>query len=106
MHRKDRKIFLCALVASLLLTVPAFAANRLANGSFEQWENGRPAGWTWYRKDGCPPEPDNPTPVGSDPDATEAHTGAREGYLRWSDGIGNGKYPERYGQLIFGAQQR
>ena len=32
----------------------------------------------------------------------ENDTGAREGYLRWSDGIGNGKYPEKYGQLIFG----
>ena len=32
----------------------------------------------------------------------ENDTGAREGYLRWSDGIGNGKFPEEYGQLIFG----
>ena len=31
----------------------------------------------------------------------ENDTGAREGYLRWSDGIGNGKYPEQYGQLLF-----
>ena len=31
----------------------------------------------------------------------ENDTGAREGYLRWSDGIGDGKYPEKYGQLIF-----
>ena len=31
----------------------------------------------------------------------ENDTGAREGYLRWSDGIGNGKYPEKYGQLLF-----
>ena len=31
----------------------------------------------------------------------ENDTGAREGYLRWSDGIGNGKDPEAYGQLVF-----
>ena len=31
----------------------------------------------------------------------ENDTGAREGYLRWSDGIGNGKRPEQYGQLLF-----
>jgi len=31
----------------------------------------------------------------------ENDTGARDGYLRWSDGIGDGKYPEKYGQLIF-----
>jgi len=31
----------------------------------------------------------------------ENDTGAREGWLRWSDGIGHGKHPEKHGQLIF-----
>ena len=32
----------------------------------------------------------------------ENDSGAREGYLHWSDGIGMGTDPEKYGQLIFG----
>ena len=31
----------------------------------------------------------------------ENDTGPREGWLRWSDGIGHGEYPEEYGQLLF-----
>jgi len=31
----------------------------------------------------------------------ENDTGGREGRLRWSDGIGSGNCPEKYGHLIF-----
>ncbi|MFH0964576.1 MAG: sugar-binding protein, partial [Planctomycetota bacterium] len=31
----------------------------------------------------------------------ENDTGAREGYVHWSDGIGRTKNPEEYGQLLF-----
>ena len=35
----------------------------------------------------------------------ENDTGAREGYLRWSNGIGASKDPEQYAQLLFGAER-
>jgi len=77
MRGTNVKGLLCALMVSFLTAMPAFAANRLANGSFEKWEKGAPAGWTWWRRDGSPPERDNPTPVGIEPADDEAYTGDR-----------------------------
>ena len=84
------------ILAALLLTaMPAFAANRLTNGSFEKWERGRPAEWRWFVKHGNPPDLKNPTPVGFDLADDEAYTGDRSIQLWKNSPIER----ERYGML-------
>ena len=69
--------FMAFLAVCLPPAMPAHVASRLGNGSFEKWEKSKPIGWSWWRRDGVPPERDNPTPVGIEPADGEAYTGER-----------------------------
>ena len=77
MNKRMMTALSCTLLVSFLAAMPTSAANRLTNGSFEKWEKGMPSGWTWWRRDGVPPERDNPTPVGIKAADDEAYTGDR-----------------------------
>ena len=95
MRKRAVKGLLCILVILLLAAMPAFAANRLTNGSFEKWERGVPVDWRWFVKHGNPPDLKNPTPVGIGADAKDAYTGARSIRLWKKSPIER----ERYGML-------
>ena len=95
MRRKHLNGLLCGLAASLLAATPVHAANRLKNGSFEQWKDGAPVGWHWFKKHGSPPQPNNPTPVGMDMAEDEAYTGNRSIHF-WKSSNTQG---DRYGML-------
>jgi len=84
------------LAACLPAAMPAQAANRLTNGSFENWREDVPVGWRWYVKHGYPPDLENPTPVGIDKVDDQAYTGDR--CIRfWKK---NPIERERYGMLF------
>ena len=44
------KALLCVLVIAYIGSTSACAENLLKNPSFEQWEQGKPVGWTWWEK--------------------------------------------------------
>lgn len=95
MSKRNEQGLRCVLVAILLAAMPAYADNLLTNGTFEKWENGTPAGWHWFRKDGNPHQVDNPTPVGMDMAEDEAYAGERSIHF-WKSSSG---LSERYGML-------
>ena len=94
MRKRNVKGLLCTLLVLLMAAMPAFAANRLTNGSFEKWEKGAPAGWRWYRPSGA--DPKNPTPVGFEEADDEAYGGARSIRFWKKSPI----EPNRYGMLF------
>jgi len=63
------------VAVSVCATAPAVAVNHLRNGSFEEWQQGTPVGWSWFRKDGG--QSDDPTPVGFEAANDEAYAGER-----------------------------
>ena len=95
MLTKSARTFAAILAVYSSAAMPARAANRLTNGSFEQWKDGAPVGWRWYVKHGNPPDLRRPTPVGIQSDAKETYAGERSIRLWKKSPIER----ERYGRL-------
>jgi hypothetical protein len=84
----EMPILLAPGESSLEVSRAEVSENLLANGSFERWQNGWPAGWRWDQRN---------TDATMTPDETRARSGRRS--VKLTNGTRFG--PHLYGQLLY-----